>query len=164
MFAQSARGPKPLNRRPLAAKFMRIWPSILLIIFSRGPESRLAPPSAVSSSLKTAAESQVSTVDLGELTDFPWDSVVLLAPYTSRSDAESATGQGWPEYEKWRLHESDAFSLIVFVDEGRRTRVEKVLRCNPDFSPQLCTRAIPRSEARFKILRPRNCPTLAAAN
>ncbi len=140
---------------------MRICPPILLIILACSPESRLAPPVAVSSGLEAAANSRVSAVDLSTLTDFPWDSVVLLAPYTSRSAAERATGTSWPEYEKWRLHESDAFSLIVFVDHGERNRVEKVSRCKPDFSPELCARLVPRSEARFKILRSDNCPKLA---
>jgi len=140
---------------------MRIWPPILLIIFACSPESRLTPPIAVSSSLEAVAKSHVSAVDLSTLTDFPWDSVVFLAPYTSRSEAESATGNSWPEYEEWRLHESDGFSLIVFVNHGERTRVEKVSRCKPDFSPELCARLVPRSEARFKILRSGNCPRLA---
>ena len=116
----------------------------LVVIVGCESESRIIPPVSVVPALSDAARRHSAMVELSRFTNFSWDHVVFLAPYTPRSAAESATGAPWPEYSAWQLERSDGFSLVVFISGGRRVRIEQVKRCEPDFAAEICARPFSR--------------------
>ena len=122
-------------------------------------DSRDDPSASVAAALHSAASRGEGAVNFARMTDFDWDEVAFLAPYTSRAAAESVTGTSWDGYEALGLDRSDSFSLIVFINNGSRVRVVKVTRCRPDIVAPLSGQRYSRAET-FRIERDGQCSIL----
>ncbi len=119
-------------------------------------------PSGLARQLASASRG-AQAIDLAQLTDFEWDRVVLLGPYTSHAEAERVLGMPWPEYPLLGLESADSFSLIVFANGARLARVERVDRCGPDFSTNLLARPISRANGRFRFETRNGCAIMVLA-
>jgi hypothetical protein len=132
---------------------------IALFVLTRcSPELGFTPPVDIAGPLRSAVRNHQSVIELSRFTDFDWDQVVFLGPYTPRSIAEKATGSTWPDYEAWDLERSDTFSLVVFIKDGVRVRVSRIKRCEPEFPDEICGRPFSR-RALFRVSDPNGCPT-----
>lgn len=110
-----------------------------------------------------SASRATQAIDLAQLTEFEWDRVVLLGPYTGQAEAERALGTQWPEYPLLGLESADSFSLIAFVNGSRLARVEKIERCSPDFGPDVLAKPISRAGGRFRFEARAGCVTMVLA-
>ena len=100
---------------------------------------------------------------LSELTDFEWERVVFLGPYTSQQQADRALGFHWPEYSTYGLFSlevSDTFNMVVFTAAGRVVYAQKTSRCLPDFSQAILAVGISKDEAEFSIQGSGDCLAL----
>ena len=75
--------------------------------------------------------------------------------YTTRAAAESALGFEWPEYKNWDLEMEDSFSLILFADEGRVVRVEKLRRGDGEFVSEVSGTPFAPDAAVFVVVEQR---------
>lgn len=120
--------------------------------------------SGVGAELEARARAGSGTAfKLSELTDFEWEQVIFLGPYTSQEKADKALGFHWPEYSKYGvfgLQVSDTFNLLVFTGSGRVVYAEKTRRCAPDFDKSLESIAVLRSVAELSIEDRRGCLVL----
>ena len=123
---------------------------------------RVAPNASVSGALRTAAGKSLngSEIRLQSLTDFTWSYFVAFGPYTSRRSAEEVLGFSWPDFDKFGLEGSDAFSLLVFVSDNTVGHVEQLPRCHPDFSPTALGRKLLPESAVFILRKGADCDVL----
>ena len=120
--------------------------------------------SGVGAKLEARARSGAGTAfKLSELTDFKWEQVIFLGPYTSQEKVDQALGFHWPEFSSYGvfgLQVSDTFNLLVFTGSGRVVYAEKTRRCAPDFDKSLESIGVLRSVAEFSIEDRRDCLVL----
>ena len=98
-------------------------------------------------------------IRLEHMASFPWSSLVVLGPYTSRAAADEALGFHWSGYEGSGIEGSDSFSLLLFLKGERVVHAESVRRCSPDFAPETLGRKLSPKDAVF-ILRKSGCNVL----
>jgi hypothetical protein len=83
---------------------------------------------------------QKGELNLSEVTDFPWDSVVIFEPYSKRThDICPRLRSVWPSCEAESLEplwESDIY--LVFIANGTVVRGEMHVAKNGDFCPGTC--------------------------
>ena len=147
--------------RPLKKMRKRIATSLtFMMVVALG--CRVGPNASVSAALKSAvsASANGSEIRLSSMTDFKWSFVVAFGPYTSRQAAEDGLGFAWPEFDKFGLEQSDAFSLLVFVSDNKVVRVEQLRRCHPDLSPKVLGRRLSPDSAVFILRKGGGCDVL----
>lgn len=105
-----------------------------------------APSTRVSEALQNALAHAApgDGIRVRDLTDFEWEALVVLGPYTTRETAEAALGFPWPGFERFDLASSDSFSVLVFMYKGSVVHAERHPRCKPDFAPGTLQRPLGR--------------------
>jgi hypothetical protein len=110
--------------------------------FGRADE-KLAVDNPLSESLTRAvatADRQDSNLTVADLTDFPWDRVLVVAPGTPREAISRRLGKEWKGDLGY-----DAGDLFIFIQDGEvvrfanyrgRGRFEDVTRPFAEFTPQ----------------------------
>jgi len=99
-------------------------------------------------------------ITLTDLTDFTWERVVFLGPYTSRETANKALGFDWPNFEDSGIKSTDFYNLIVFAGENRVLHWWKLRRCAPDIDKSLNGIAVMREQAKFSLTNTEHCSVL----
>jgi len=138
----------------------KLFSAAILLLAACGRDLRFAPPIDVPGVLRNAsADPAVEHFDLPLHTDFEWESLVILGPYTDQKRAEAAVGFPWRGYSRFGLEMSDSIHLLVFIRGQKIARVFEVRRCSPDFTPGDLARRIPRAATKLNIDRRTGCPT-----
>src|SRR6187399_1379123 len=112
----------------------KMLPLLLLLLETGGCRaSGCAAPEAftqkVNEELKTAKPFR-----LDKLTNFTWDHLHIIAPYTPISVAARQSGTNERELSSSEIERSDMVSLLVFVQGGRLARCMDFPRHLGDFS------------------------------
>jgi hypothetical protein len=120
------------------------------------------PAHDVSSSLESAVNNASSgaRVAFRDLTEFDWNHAVVLAPYTTREQAEEILGFSWPEFDHTGIEMHDSFVVLVFAASDSVVHSEAHPRCKPDFHESARGRRFTLESAVFQLETKGHCPVL----
>jgi hypothetical protein len=125
--------------------------SLTLVVFS--PACRDEGP--VSRSIAASVEKGPGTrLVLPEHTEFPWDRVCILGPYTPDDKVNSLTGIQGAAGQAYDIRSNDGINVLMFVREDRIASSVAHARNRGDFGPEVVGKCYSRAEATFSIRVP----------
>ncbi len=90
------------------------------------------------------------TLNLSKLTDFDWDSLLILPPYTSEERIEHKLNVNLSSVKNVGISSRDDIDLLVFFKEKRAIRMVEYLRYPGDFK-QKEVKFISKKDAIFNV-------------
>ncbi len=89
--------------------------------------------------------SEIGTVDFAKMTDFDWDNLIILGPYTTVENVEEELNLNLANIRQNGIHYSDYYDLVVFIKEEKSV---KIVELNRGLRPQ--GRIIKKEKSVFK--------------
>jgi hypothetical protein len=90
-------------------------------------------------------------MDLNEIADFKWDSLIILTPYSIPENLSEKFEADFSAVEHTGIQHRDDINLIIFFDEGEIKKLVEYPRYPGDFSDNKVS-FIKRNEAKFQIM------------
>ena len=110
---------------------------------------------SVSRSIATAVEKGPGTrLVLAEHTEFGWDKVCILGPYTPDDKVDSLTGIQGAAARAHDIRESDGINALMFISEGRIAASVAHPRNRGDFGPDVVGKCYSKEQAHFAVRVP----------
>ncbi|MBE7175403.1 MAG: hypothetical protein INR69_03320 [Mucilaginibacter polytrichastri] len=100
--------------------------------------------------LISSTQSGKDVLDLSRLTDFSWDSMLILTPYYPVEDAAKALNVDLSPIIRAHSTLRDDLNTLVFIDNGKAVHMVSCPRSSSDFVLDTL-RLIPREQAKFSI-------------
>jgi hypothetical protein len=113
-------------------------------------------PASISEMLgKLTRDTDVTTVDLTQVTQFAWDEVYLFAPYTQRKQVCATLKIPAKDCERFIPFEAndDSEMTLAFVLQHCMVRYVRHGRRNGDFMPLPQANVVAEEDARFRVVR-----------
>lgn len=104
----------------------------------------------IAAEVHAAVSGNIGLVTLSEVGDFPWDHLLILAPYTALSTVEDSLGVKLSSLGHFGINERDDVTLMVFVEGDTPVRAVAYPRSAGDFA-EVEPVLIPREKAIFPI-------------
>ncbi|GAA0751458.1 hypothetical protein [Psychroflexus lacisalsi] len=118
---------------------------LFLSIISCGYLFQLENDEKLAKKIETELNSENGAVDFAKMTDFDWDSLIILGPYTTIENVEDEFNLNLANIRQNGIHYSDYYDLIVFLKDKKSV---KIIELNRALSSQ--RRIIKKEESKFK--------------
>ena len=118
---------------------------LFLSIISCGYLFQLENDEKLAKKIETELNSENGAVDFAKMTDFDWDSLIILGPYTTIENVEDEFNLNLANIRQNGIHYSDYYDLIVFLKDKKSV---KNIELNRALSSQ--RRIIKKEESKFK--------------
>ena len=129
--------------------------TILTLLALAGVTSGCAREEPVSHAIAAAVETGPGTrLMLAEHTEFEWDNVCVIGPYTPDGKVDSLTDIQGAAGLAHGIRSSDAINVLMFISRGRVAASIAHPRSQGDFAPEVKDRCYSRSQAKFLIRVP----------
>lgn len=90
---------------------------------------------------------------LAEITDFQWDRVVILGPYTPAETANKVLGFTWNDYDRFEdALKSEGSDVIIFVKTGKVIKAFEHSRVAGDFTGNALNASLTPQQAVFEVV------------
>jgi hypothetical protein len=110
---------------------------------------------AINRSIAASVEKGPGTrLVLAEHTEFPWDRVCILGPYTPDDKVDSLTRVQGAAGRAHDIRSSDGINVLMFVSDDRIAASIAHARNRGDFGPEVVGKCYSREEANFSIRVP----------
>ena len=123
----------------------------LFIIGSCGQADKLNSDSELVTKMQKEVTSGQASLDLGKLTDFEWDSLLILTPYSNTNDIEGQFNIDLSLTKHSGIEHRDDISQLIFFSHGTPTKMVEYPRYPGDFVDDKI-KFILRDSAVFDIL------------
>ncbi|RDV15410.1 hypothetical protein DXT99_10165 [Pontibacter diazotrophicus] len=126
---------------------------VILTMFTlscSGPE-KLESDKSLENSIQQNVSSGQETLDFNELTQFKWDSLIILTPYSNPESLADKFDVNFSSIEHAGIQSRDDINLIIFFDEGEPIRMVEYPRYPGDFANNEI-RFVRRNEAIYNIV------------
>jgi hypothetical protein len=91
---------------------------------------------------------------LAEHTEFPWDTVCILGPYTPDDKVDALAGIQGAARQAHDIRSNDGINVLMFVREDRIAASVAHARNRGDFGPEVVGKCYSKAEATFSIRVP----------
>ena len=78
--------------------------------------------------IETELSSQSGKVDLAKMTDFEWDSLIILGPYSQIEKIEEELNLNLSNIRQNGIQHSDSYNLIVFLKDKKSVNIVELSR------------------------------------
>jgi len=123
----------------------------LIGLFSCGQSERLNTDSELDEKIKEVVTSGQRTLDLRKLTDFEWDSLLILTPYVNSDKIEEEFKINLSRTKHSGIESRDDINQLIFFDNGEPVDMVECPRHPGDFSKNK-VEFIKRDNAVFDII------------
>ena len=118
---------------------------LLLSIISCGYLFQLENDKKLTEKIETELNSENGAIDFAKITDFDWDSLIILGPYTTIENVEDEFNLNLANIRQNGIHYSDYYDLVVFIKDKKSV---KIIELNRALNSQ--QRIIKKEESKFK--------------
>jgi len=118
---------------------------LFLSIISCGYLFQLENDEKLAKKIETELNSENVTVDFAKMTDFDWDSLIILGPYTTIENVEEEFNLNLANIKQNGIHYTDYYYLVVFIKNKKSV---KIIELNRSLISQ--QRIIKKEESKFK--------------
>ena len=139
-----------------------IWLLASTTVVACKQETRLKADNELKKSIEKKIISQQSSVDLTKLTDFEWDSLLILTPYLNYKQIEDQFAINLSQIKHSNIESRDDISQVIFFKDRKPVRMVEYPRYPGDFSANK-VEFIERDSAVFDIVLTRE-KTLGGKN
>ncbi len=119
---------------------------LFLSIISCGYLFQLENDEKLAEEIETELNSEKRTVDFAKMTDFDWDSLIILGPYTTVENIEKEFDLNLANIRQNGINYSDYYDLVVFIKDKKSV---KIIELNRRLSSQ--SRIIEKEKSKFQI-------------
>src|SRR5690554_5232158 len=119
---------------------------IFLTTVSCGYLFQLENDEKLAEEIETKLNSENGTVDFAKMTNFDWDSLIILGPYTTVENIEKEFDLNLANIRQNGIHYSDYYDLVVFIKDKKSV---KIVELNRRLSSQ--SRIIEKEQSKFQI-------------
>ena len=131
------------------------WKWLIASIAVAGCSSACGREGSLTRAIAAAAVQGPGTrVVLEEHTEFRWDSVCILGPYTPDSTVEALTGIQGAAGRAHDIRSRDEINVLMFIRDGRIVLSAAQARSQGDFGPELVGKCYTPEEADFSVRVP----------
>jgi len=89
--------------------------------------------------------SENGAIDFAKMTDFDWDSLIILGPYTTIENIEKEFDLNLANIRQNGIHYSDYYDLVVFIKDKKSVKIVELKRA---INSQL--KIVKKEESKFK--------------
>ena len=133
---------------------MKNFPLIIILAISiiscSGPE-KLESDKSLENSIRQNVLSGKEILNFTELTQFKWDSLIILTPYSDPESLSDKFNVDFSPVEHAGIQHRDDINLIIFFDGGAPTKIVEYPRYPGDFANNEI-RFVKRDEAKYNIV------------
>ena len=119
---------------------------LFLSIISCGYLFQLENNEKLAEEIETELNSENGAVDFAKMTDFDWDSLIILGPYTTVENVEKEFDLNLANIRQNGIHYSDYYDLVVFIKDKKSV---KIVELNRRLSSQ--RKIIKKEQSKFQI-------------
>ncbi len=119
---------------------------LFLSIISCGYLFQLENDEKLAEEIETELNSEKRSVDFAKMTDFDWDSLIILGPYTTVENIEKEFDLNLANIRQNGINYSDYYDLVVFIKDKKSV---KIIELNRRLSSQ--SRIIEKEKSKFQI-------------
>ena len=101
---------------------------LFLSIISCGYLFQLENDEKLANKIETKLNSENGTVDFVKITDFDWDSLIILGPYTTIENIEEELNLNLANIRQNGIHYSDLYDLVVFIKNKKSVKIVELKR------------------------------------
>ena len=127
--------------------------TLLLILAAFTMACSRPRPSATSTAIANAVETDSEIIDIGTLSTEEWDRLHVFAPYSSSENITKELGFEWQDYEKSGIFLNEGVSLLLFLKGDTIVEWFAHPRRQGDFALAARFGGYTRSEAVFTLER-----------
>ena len=110
-------------------------------------------PDPITTAIEQQLEAGKKQIALAELTDFEWDTVVILGPYSPAETANKALGFTWSDYHQFDdALISEVSDVMVFAKAGKVVKAFVHPRYMGDFTEGALDTALTPKQAVFEVI------------
>src|SRR5690606_4967364 len=95
---------------------------LFLSIISCGYLFQLENDEKLAEEIETELNSEKRTVDFAKMTDFDWDSLIILGPYTTVENIEKEFDLNLANIRQNGINYSDYYDLVVFIKDKKSVK------------------------------------------
>ncbi|OIQ18732.1 hypothetical protein [Lacinutrix sp. MedPE-SW] len=118
---------------------------LFFLLISCGYLFQLENDEKLAKKIETELNSENGTIDFVKLTDFDWDSLIILGPYTTIENMEDKFNLNLANIRQNGIHYSDYYNLVVFLKDKKSV---KIIELNRTLSSQ--QKIIKKEKSKFK--------------
>lgn len=96
---------------------------LFFFVFSCQYFSQLKNDEVLTNKLLMEFKNEGETVKLSKITDFEWDSLLILGPYTVIEEIEEELDLNLSNIRQNRINYSDSYNLIVFLKNKKSIKI-----------------------------------------
>ncbi|MFV8345585.1 hypothetical protein [Flavobacterium sp. ZB4P13] len=97
--------------------------------------------------LEKEINSNPEKIKFVKITDFEWDTLLILEPYSWIEKHEKSLNVDMSNIRENGIRLSDSFNLLVFIKDGKSVKISQLSRANGDFNDYEIL--IPKAKAIF---------------
>jgi hypothetical protein len=106
----------------------------LLVISSCGQKELLNTDKKIENKIKTAVTSGQKTLDLKTITDFTWDSLLIITPYANYDEIEKDLNIDLSKIKHSNIESRDDINQLIFYYNGEPFKMIEYPRYPGDFA------------------------------
>lgn len=126
---------------------LKIIGIILIILTSFLCSCQLRSDKILSEKVEVKFKAEAESIDLSKLSDFEWDYILILCPYSNIERIEKELKLDLSNIKENRIQYNDSFNLIVFLHDNESVKIIELRRTIGDFKNT--NELIPKDKATF---------------
>ena len=126
--------------------------SFLFILSNSGCKNITSnPDKKLETAIHEIIKSDTKVLYLNKVTDFQWDSLLILHPYSTLHQVESKLNIDLSQIKQTTIESRDDISVLIFYNKGEITKIIEYPRYPGDFANNKIE-FIPRKQAIFDVV------------
>jgi len=101
---------------------------LFLSIISCGYLFQLKNDEKLAEKIEKELNSENGAIDFAKMTDFDWDSLIILGPYTTIENIEKEFDLNLANIRQNGIHYSDYYDLVVFIKDKKSVKIVELKR------------------------------------
>ena len=101
---------------------------LFLSIISCGYLFQLKNDEKLAEKIEKELNSENGAIDFAKMTDFDWDSLIILGPYTTIENIEKEFDLNLANIRQNGIHYSDYYDLFVFIKDKKSVKIVELKR------------------------------------
>ena len=130
---------------------LKIIGIILVTLTSFLCSCQLKSDKSLSEKVEVKFEAEGETIDLSDLSDFEWDNILILGPYSNIQRIENELKLDLSNIKENGIQYNDSFNLIVFLNDNESVKIIELRRTSGDFKNT--NELIPKDKTKFVITK-----------
>lgn len=126
---------------------LKIIGIVLIILTLFLCSCQLRSDKILSEKVEVKFKAEAESIDLSKLSDFEWDNILILGPYSNIERIENELKLDLSNIKENRIQYNDPFNLIVFLDDNESVKIIELRRTIGDFKNT--NELIPKDKAKF---------------